>query len=148
MGPSLELYKVDPWEVVYQDRYVYIFDGEGFRYPRGGAYLLLKEYMEPGSYRFELETDPQAVEGRIEIVTREGQEAGKFFFDASADYPMACLPTCRDEQHPARFEPITYTEYMTWFSNQYDHVRDRDARQPADPGVPNVGTDADTDLTG
>ena len=84
LGPTLELYKVDPWEVVYQDRFIYSFDGEGFRYPRGGAYLLFKEYMEPGSYRYELDTDPPAAKGRIEIVTREGQEAGLFFFDASS----------------------------------------------------------------
>jgi 4-amino-4-deoxy-L-arabinose transferase-like glycosyltransferase len=90
MGPSLELYKVDPWEVVYQDRFVYAFEGEGFRYPRGGAYLLFKEYMQPGSYRFELDTDPPAAKGRIEIVTREGQEAGLFFFDSSAG--LAELP--------------------------------------------------------
>ena len=76
--------------MTYQDRFIYAFDGEGFRYPRGGAFLLLKEYMEPGSYRFELDTEPSAVPGRIEIVTREGQEAGTFFFDAStgnADLP-------------------------------------------------------------
>ena len=83
LGPALELYKVDPWEVVYEDRFIYAFDGEGFRYPRGGAYLLFKEYMEPGRYRFELDTDPPAAKGRIEIVTREGEQAGLFFFDAS-----------------------------------------------------------------
>jgi len=61
-----------------------------------------------------------------------------FFFDASADYPMACLPSCCDEQHPARYEPISYTEYMSWFSSQYDHVREQLDELPDDPGSPDM----------
>jgi isopenicillin N synthase-like dioxygenase len=59
-----------------------------------------------------------------------------FFFDATYNYPMACLPTCQDADNPARYEPITYLDYMLWFTRQYDHVRDQDAHTPAEPGVP------------
>ena len=61
-----------------------------------------------------------------------------FFFDATIDFPMACLPTCCDEHNPPRYEPSTYLDYMLWFTRQYDHVRDRDATQARDPGVPDV----------
>ncbi len=60
-----------------------------------------------------------------------------FFFDAHVDYPMACLPTCQGPHNPARYEPITYTEYMKWFSRKnYDHVRDKSGTEANDPGVP------------
>ncbi|MDE0214766.1 MAG: isopenicillin N synthase family oxygenase [Deltaproteobacteria bacterium] len=62
-----------------------------------------------------------------------------FFFDATHDFPMACLPTCQGPDDPPRYEPTTYGEYMRWFARQYDHVRDRDSHEPADPGVPTVG---------
>ncbi len=48
-----------------------------------------------------------------------------FFFDAHADYVQACLPTCQSEDNPPRYEPTTYTEYMTWFAKQnYAHFRE------------------------
>ncbi|MEM7254458.1 MAG: 2OG-Fe(II) oxygenase family protein [Pseudomonadota bacterium] len=59
-----------------------------------------------------------------------------FFFDATFDFPMACLPTCQDANNPPRYEPTTYTDYMLWFARQYDHVREQDRRNPKDPGVP------------
>ncbi len=61
-----------------------------------------------------------------------------FFFDATYNYPMACLPTCQGPDNPARYEPTTYLEYMRWFARQYDHVRDQDALEPDNPGVPNT----------
>jgi len=65
-----------------------------------------------------------------------------FFFDASADYPMACLPTCQAPDNPPRYEPITYTDYMKWFTRRnYDHVRERDGTDAADPGVPKTQSD-------
>ena len=33
-----------------------------------------------------------------------------FFFNATADYPMACLPTCHDEQNPPKYPTISYLE--------------------------------------
>jgi isopenicillin N synthase-like dioxygenase len=59
-----------------------------------------------------------------------------FFFDATYNYPMACLPTCQSADNPPRYEPITYLDYMLWFTRQYDHVRQQDDFEPADPGVP------------
>jgi isopenicillin N synthase-like dioxygenase len=60
-----------------------------------------------------------------------------FFFDANIDYPMACLPTCCGPDNPPRYEPITYMDYMLWFTRQnYEHVRDKDQTEAADPGVP------------
>jgi isopenicillin N synthase-like dioxygenase len=61
-----------------------------------------------------------------------------FFFDATYNYPMACLPTCQGVDNPARYEPTTYSDYMRWFARQYDHVRDQDAQEPRDPGVPDT----------
>ena len=60
-----------------------------------------------------------------------------FFFDAHVDYPMACLPTCSTEDNPARYQTITYTDYMKWFSRKnYDHVREKVGTEADDPGVP------------
>ena len=46
-----------------------------------------------------------------------------FFFDATYNYPMTCLPTCQGPDNPPRYAPITYQDYMAWFARQYDHVR-------------------------
>jgi isopenicillin N synthase-like dioxygenase len=65
-----------------------------------------------------------------------------FFFDASVDYPMACLPTCCSAGNPARYEPITYTEYIRWFTSQnYDHVRAGIGVETRNPGVPQTQHD-------
>ena len=61
-----------------------------------------------------------------------------FFFDATHNFPMACLPSCQGPDNPPRYEPTTYGEYMRWFARQYDHVREHDSLEPADPGVPTV----------
>jgi isopenicillin N synthase-like dioxygenase len=61
-----------------------------------------------------------------------------FFFDATYNYPMACLPTCQGPDNPPRYAPTTYLDYMRWFARQYDHVRDRDAQEAHDPGVPDT----------
>ena len=61
-----------------------------------------------------------------------------FFFDASIDYPMACLPSCQSPDNPARYEPTTVMDYMLWFSNQYDHVREKDGSEVTAPGVPDL----------
>ena len=33
-----------------------------------------------------------------------------FFFNAAADYPMACLPTCHDEANPPKYPTISYNQ--------------------------------------
>ena len=60
-----------------------------------------------------------------------------FFFDCSIDYPMECLPTCQGPDNPPKYEPISYMDYMLWFTRKnYDHVRSKDGTEAADPGVP------------
>jgi isopenicillin N synthase-like dioxygenase len=61
-----------------------------------------------------------------------------FFFDATYNYVMECLPTCQGPDNPPRYEPTTYLDYMRWFARQYDHVRAQDAYEPANPGVPDT----------
>ena len=59
------------------------------------------------------------------VINRSGQEryAIPFFMDCDYDWKMECLPTCRDAEHPALHQPITYPEYMTWFRNlNYAHA--------------------------
>ena len=60
-----------------------------------------------------------------------------FFFDANIDYPMECLPSCTGPDNPPKYEPITYMDYMLWFTRRnYDHVRAKDGTEAVDPGVP------------
>lgn len=48
-----------------------------------------------------------------------------FFFYASNDYVVECLPTCHGPDNPQRFEPITYGEYMEWFGRRnYAHFNE------------------------
>ena len=77
MGPTLELYKADPVVLEYLEQYRFGFEGEGFRFPRDDAYLLLKEYLAAGQYRIAVETEPPTVDGRVAIVTRDGRDAGE-----------------------------------------------------------------------
>ncbi|MBM3648321.1 MAG: isopenicillin N synthase family oxygenase [Alphaproteobacteria bacterium] len=63
------------------------------------------------------------------VVNRSGGEryAIPFFFDCTIDHEMVCLPSCTDARHPPKYEPTTYTAFMTWYQNQnYDHVRNAD----------------------
>lgn len=61
------------------------------------------------------------------VINRSGREryAIPFFMDCSYRQVMACLPTCCGEGNPARYEAISYPEYMTWYRNlNYAHARD------------------------
>jgi isopenicillin N synthase-like dioxygenase len=40
-----------------------------------------------------------------------------FFLGPHIDTVIACLPTCEGPDNPARFPPITYGEYLTWWYN-------------------------------
>jgi isopenicillin N synthase-like dioxygenase len=73
------------------------------------------------------------------VINRNGHRqryAIPFFFDATYNYIMRCLPTCQGPDNPPRYEPSTYLDYMRWFTRQYDHVRAQDDYEPDDPGVP------------
>ncbi len=52
-----------------------------------------------------------------------------FFFDASIDYPMHCLPSCQGPDNPPRYEPTTYADYMLWFARQnYAHFKEAEGQ--------------------
>ncbi len=64
------------------------------------------------------------------VINRSGGEryAIPFFFDATHDYQMTCLPSCTGPGNPPKYEPISYRDYQIWFQRQnYDHVRERDS---------------------
>jgi isopenicillin N synthase-like dioxygenase len=66
------------------------------------------------------------------VVNRSGGEryAIPFFFDCTIDHEMVCLPSCTDADHPPKYEPTTYTQFMTWYQKQnYDHVRNAEGVQ-------------------
>jgi isopenicillin N synthase-like dioxygenase len=61
------------------------------------------------------------------VINRSGRERYSipFFFDATIDYKMTCLPTCTSAENPPRHEPISYMDYQMWFQRQnYDHIRE------------------------
>lgn len=53
------------------------------------------------------------------VVNRSGQEryAIPFFFDCDYRTVMECIPTCAGPGNPAKYPPLTYAEYMTWYRN-------------------------------
>jgi isopenicillin N synthase-like dioxygenase len=51
-----------------------------------------------------------------------------FFLGPHIDTVIACLPTCEGLDNPARFPPITYEEYLTWWYNaNYNAAAQNDA---------------------
>lgn len=52
------------------------------------------------------------------VTNRSGQEryAIPFFMDCSYDAVMAPIPTCVDADHPAKYPPFTYLEFMSEYS--------------------------------
>lgn len=60
------------------------------------------------------------------VVNRSGGEryAIPFFFDATIDHVMECLPTCTGPGNPPKYEPTTYMEFVTAYQKKnYDHVQ-------------------------
>jgi isopenicillin N synthase-like dioxygenase len=47
-----------------------------------------------------------------------------FFMSPRVDYVMECLPTCHGPGNPARHAPITYGDYIAWFTGQNYHGED------------------------
>ena len=64
------------------------------------------------------------------VINRSGREryAIPFFFDCNIDWPITAVPTTVDADHPPKFEPTTYLQYMTWYKN-----RNYDVLKPAGP---------------
>ena len=63
------------------------------------------------------------------VVNKSGGDryAIPFFFDCTIDHAMVCLPSCTDAAHPPKFEPTTYTQFMSWYQKQnYDHARNEE----------------------
>jgi len=76
-GPYVRLFKIDPVDLVYRTAKRFDFEPEPYLFPKEGAFLLLKEYFEPGRYEIRAETLPAATEGRLELVTRDGRRVGE-----------------------------------------------------------------------
>ncbi|HJQ55752.1 MAG TPA: 2-oxoglutarate and iron-dependent oxygenase domain-containing protein [Vineibacter sp.] len=53
-------------------------------------------------------------------INRTGRDryAIPFFFDCTADHPIACLPTCQGPDHSPKYPPFTYTEYMIGYQQR------------------------------
>jgi len=72
-GPEIRLYKIDPAPLQYESEQIFRLDGEGFRYPRSDAYLLLKGYLAQGEYTVEVLASPSGVEGKMVVLSRSNQ---------------------------------------------------------------------------
>ncbi|CAN5922552.1 2-oxoglutarate and iron-dependent oxygenase domain-containing protein [soil metagenome] len=49
----------------------------------------------------------------------EERYALPFFFDVNRDWLMDCLPSCRSAENPFQYEPMTYADYMAWYTTDY-----------------------------
>ena len=44
-----------------------------------------------------------------------------FFMSPRLDHVIECLPTCHGPADPPRYGPITYRDYVAWFTGQNYH---------------------------
>lgn len=49
-----------------------------------------------------------------------------YFLGPHLDAVIACLPTCRDADNPAKFPPITYGDYVAWWYDSNYAVADQE----------------------
>lgn len=49
----------------------------------------------------------------------EERYAMPFFLDVNRDWLMDCIPTCKSSDNPFRYEPMTYADYMSWYTTDY-----------------------------
>ena len=60
------------------------------------------------------------------VVNQSGGDryAIPFFFDATIDHEMVCLPSCTGPGNPPKYPPTTYMQFVTAYQKaNYDHVR-------------------------
>jgi len=67
---------------------------------------------------------------RVMNVSDTDRYSMAFFFDAHLDRVLECLPSCQDADHPPRFEPITYGQYLTEFLDA-NYFNRKKSQQPA-----------------
>jgi len=75
---------------------------------------------------------------RVRNVSGTIRYAIPFFCDPDHDTEIACLPTCRSAERPAKYPPIKFGDYALWFSAQrYQHMQKVAAPSEADiaPGA-------------
>lgn len=53
-----------------------------------------------------------------------------YFFDPNTDTVIECLPTCQGPDHPPQYPPVTYENYLLWFTSSNYHT---DTTQPVAP---------------
>jgi isopenicillin N synthase-like dioxygenase len=51
----------------------------------------------------------------------EERYALPFFLDCNRDWLMDCLPSCTSPDNPFQYEPMTYNDYMSWYTSD-DYV--------------------------
>lgn len=81
-GPYVRLFKIDPKNLVYRTAKRFDFEAQPYRFPKEGAFLLLKEYFQKGDYELRADTIPSEASGRIRIVTRGNRPVGEISMQA------------------------------------------------------------------
>ena len=62
-----------------------------------------------------------------------------FFLGPHIDTVIACLPTCQGPHDPARFPPITYSDYLHWWYDANYNARVQDTPAGARPAAAGAG---------
>lgn len=58
-----------------------------------------------------------STEHRVRNPETRDRYAVPYFFDPETHWPIECLPSCRSETNPPRYESTTYERYLAWFTN-------------------------------
>lgn len=71
-----------------------------------------------------------STEHRARNISGRARYAVPFFMSPRSDYRIECLPTCQGPSNPPRYDPITYGEYLAWYTGQ-NHHEEPSAARPA-----------------